>query len=91
MSALKSLHKNNLVALIELVQKCRNPEHKMSGNTLEVVTKMGLINNGSIHDIRRNIILSAVSGDGRDMRFVNPVKVEEDKQEPSRVGPRAKL
>jgi hypothetical protein len=87
MMSLKALLQKNPIAFYELVQKCRNSKHEMFGNTLEVATKLGLIiHDGRIHEYTKNIILSAVSGDGLDMSLGSPISedlslVNEDKQE----------
>lgn len=70
---LDALMKKNPIAFYELVQKCRNPQHKMFGNTEQVAESLALIERGSIHDSVRNIVLSAVEGDGLKMSLSSPV------------------
>lgn len=63
-----------VIDLYELVQKCRDSNHRLFGNSEANLKAEGLIEpSGRIHDSTRNIILSMVSGEGLDMTFGNPV------------------
>jgi hypothetical protein len=63
-----------VINLYELVQKCRDSNHRLFGNSEEDLKREGLIEpSGRIHDSTRNIILSMASGDGLDMTFGDPV------------------
>ena len=64
MLSLDDLLKEDQLAYYELVQKCKNPHHKMFGNTEKIVGRFGLIVAGSIHDTTRNIVISATQDDG---------------------------
>ena len=52
--------KFNFMLLYELLEKCKNPHHKMFSNTQQIAEEMGLMLEGTIHDDVKNIILSAV-------------------------------
>lgn len=57
-----------------LVELCRDRNHKMFGNSLENLQKLGLIEaSGNVHDSVRNVVLSAAVGEGADMYFGNPI------------------
>lgn len=73
MLSLKSLMKENPIALYELVMKCRNPNHQMFGNTKDVCEELALVERNSVHDSIRNVVLSAVEGDGLSMKLGSPV------------------
>lgn len=73
MISLTSLREENTIAFFELVQKCRNPQHIMFGDAKEIAQKFGLIEQGKIHDVIKDIILSAVEGDMLDMKMVDPI------------------
>ena len=65
------------VVLYELACLCRDPNHKPWGQTGQELETLKLVErhedrytvNGSI----RNVVLSAVEGDGLDMSLVDPV------------------
>jgi hypothetical protein len=72
MLSLETLISTNPIAFYELVQKCRNPKHKMFADTEEDIKGLGLMHSGSVHECIRNIVLSAVEGDDLDMRLTSP-------------------
>ena len=75
MMSLESLIETNPVAFYELVMKCRDVNHRFFGNTGEVLQKLSLVQtDGNVHDSIRNIVSSAVDGDGVDMTLGSPVK-----------------
>ncbi len=49
------------IAMYELVEKCKNSNHTMFGVSGDKAKESGLIENGRIHDVIRDIILSTVS------------------------------
>jgi hypothetical protein len=56
------------VAFYELVQLCRDPEHKLFGNTGDKLKSLSLIqDNGQSHNSVREIVLKYTDGDGLDM------------------------
>src|SRR3990167_887425 len=74
MMSLDALINSNPIAFYELVEKCRDSKHEMFGNTKEVVAKWALIDmNGSVHSCIKDVVLSAVEGDGLDMSLGRPV------------------
>lgn len=71
---LSNLMDNDPIAFYELVMKARNPAHKIFGNVGEILRKRALLENGDrMHDSMRNIIVSAVEGEGLDMVLRSPV------------------
>ncbi|MEO8402870.1 MAG: hypothetical protein ABI597_13945 [Gammaproteobacteria bacterium] len=75
MKALESFEKN-VLALYELLEKCRNPEHKMFGNTKKLAEDAGLLIGDKIHQDTKNIILSAVESHG-SLKFSVSMPIEE--------------
>ena len=70
----KRLIEKNPIALYELVMKCRNRDHQFFGNAPDILKDLNLLeSDNSVHSSIRNIILSLATGDGLDMKFVNPV------------------
>ncbi len=80
MASLSKLAETNPIAFYELVMKCRDQGHELFGNAGEVLKSLALIEDarGSVHDSIRNVVLSAVEGDGFDMTLGSPF-VEEGK------------
>jgi hypothetical protein len=63
------------IVFYELVELCRDPSHKLFGNTGEELKIRSLIQNDcSVHSSIRNIVLSSVEGEGFDMTLMNPLK-----------------
>lgn len=61
------------IHLYELVEKARNRSHVFWGDIGKQLAKMKLVEvDGSMNDSIRNIVLSAVEGDGLEMRVVSP-------------------
>ena len=65
------------IAVYELVELCRNPEHKPWGNTGVELKSLKLVDETlgewSVHDSIRNIVLSAAVGEEMDLTLVNPI------------------
>ena len=77
MDLLRSLLHDNPIAMYELVMVCRDSKHIPFGNTSEELQKLLLLQpDGRPHNSIRNIVLSAVMGDGLDMCLVNPIDKE---------------
>ena len=57
-------------AFIDFVKKCRDPSHIMKTTK---ATELGLIDQYGVHEITRNIVLSAVQGEGFDMTLESPI------------------
>jgi hypothetical protein len=75
MLSLGNLMEQNPIVFYELVQLCKNREHKLFGNTGEILEKLRLVENGEIHDSIRNVVLSAVEGDGLNIRLTSPLAI----------------
>lgn len=74
MMAARSLIEDNPIAFYELICLCRNTNHELWGNAAEVLRTRNLIDDrGKVHDSCRNILPSAVIGDGLDMRIRSPL------------------
>ena len=74
MMNLEALMESNPMAFYELVEKCKNSEHKMFGNTKDVVAELALIDSsGSVHSSTKDVVLSAVEGEGLSMSLSSPV------------------
>ena len=75
MMSLRSLMKKSPMALYELVMKCKDNGHVCFGNTGKNLRNLSLVQaNGLVHGSIKNIVLSAVEGDGFDMVLTNPVQ-----------------
>jgi hypothetical protein len=77
--ALRTLLTEQPIAIYELVMACRDKSHVMFGNNGDAAHRLGLVEHlnsdgtAVIHDCVRDIILSAVTGDGLDMELHSPV------------------
>ena len=59
--------------LYELVAKCRDPGHKMFGDSAKHLEERGLLEPGErVHGSIRNIVLSSAAGTDYDLHFENP-------------------
>jgi len=75
--SLNSLIKQDPISFYELVTKCRNREHTIFGNCGDILRDLQLIqSDNSVHDSIKNIVLSAVSGEGFEMILGNPIATE---------------
>ena len=78
MLSLEILFKEKPITFYEFVMKCRNPKHEMFGDTANDLIDLNLMNkNNQIHDTTRNIVLSAVTGEGLEMKLESPVQPNE--------------
>lgn len=76
MVSLQDLIKSNPIAFYELVMRCRDRDHRLFGNTGEVLKSFALVeSNGEIHDAVRDIVLSATEGEGLEMSLGSPLAV----------------
>lgn len=66
-----------LLAVYELRELARDPQHPMWPGTAEQLTTLGLLTGGQLHDTIRDIALSAIEGDLDAFHLVNPVAAEE--------------
>ena len=72
--ALERVLEDRPFAFYDLVRKVRDSRHEIFAPSMEYLTKRGLLEpNGSVHDSVRNIVLSAVTGEGFDLILGNPV------------------
>ncbi len=61
---LQLLFNTNRLAFNEFVKKCRNPEHRMSGNTLGTCQGLSLMKGDSVHEMTKNATLFLVDTPG---------------------------
>jgi hypothetical protein len=74
MVSLYSLWKKKPIVFYELYQKCLNNDHKLFGNAGADLKDLSLVNeDGSVHNSIKNIVLSAVTGDGLSLTMVSPI------------------
>ena len=74
MMNLEALLTENPIAFYELVQVCRNPEHRIFSQVqVKSLEELGLLSSGKVHNSIKNVVLSAVEGNGLDMTLGNPV------------------
>ncbi len=72
---LKALIEDQPIAFFELVEKCRNRNHKLFGVTGKVLKDLSLIESDeNIHSSIKNIILSATEGKGLNLTLINPIR-----------------
>ena len=63
-----------ITALYDLHQICLGKNYKPSDRQLEYLKSRALLQtDGRPHDSIRNVVLSAIDGEGLDMKIVNPV------------------
>jgi hypothetical protein len=61
-------------ALYDLVMKCRDDSYQFFGNNQQYLENLDLVeSSGTIHQSIKNIVLSAVDGEGMNMAIVNPI------------------
>ncbi len=64
------------ILFYELVEICKNPDHKPFGNTGDDLKKLTLLSETGgkyrVHDSIRNIVLSAAEGTDLDLHLVSP-------------------
>lgn len=72
--SLKDLIAEDCIAFYELVELCKDPNHKLHGETNEILEKLNFTHDGVIENSIRNVVLSAVEGERLSMRLTNPVK-----------------
>ncbi len=74
MVVLRELMANKPMVFHELVMKCRDSSYTLFGNTEAVLQEFALmLSDESIHNSIKNIVLSAVTGDGLAMTLDSPV------------------
>ena len=70
MMSLEGLISENPIAFYELAMCCRDRERVPFGSTAEKLSALALY---PVHDSIRNIVLSAVKGDGLEMTLGSPL------------------
>lgn len=74
MSSLRTLFKKEPIVFYELVMKCRNRNHEFFGKTGQTLQELGMSQkDNAIHNSIKNIVLSATSGDGFNMKLDTPI------------------
>ena len=79
MMSLDMLLSTNPTSFIELVESCRDREHVIWGSSGERLVQLHLLESvdsdghGHIHESIRNIVLSAVTGEGLGLTLGNPI------------------
>lgn len=73
--SLEHLINSDPIAFYELVMVCRDKDHKPFGNTREKLSALGLWKEyeDRPHESIRNVVLSAVTGNGLEMVLGSPV------------------
>lgn len=67
-----------MCAVIDLVDRCKNPQHRLDPQSEAKLKSLRLLeSDGRIHGTIKNIALSAAKGDGAHMVLVSPVKVSD--------------
>lgn len=75
MSLLEHVANERPFALYDLVMRCRDLSYQFFGDNEEYLRELKLVDqNGIIHDSDRNVILSAVGGEGMDMVLRSPIQ-----------------
>ena len=63
------------LALYELTQKCRNPDHRFFGNLGKKLIDLGLVErDGTIQKYIQDIVESMAVGEGMETHYINPVR-----------------
>ena len=73
LTSISSLMELNPMVFYDLVMKCRDNSYKFFGNNIDVLLKRSLVQrDGNIHNSIKNIVLSAVEGEGLELNIVSP-------------------
>lgn len=74
MMSLSHLIQENAMGFYELVMKCRDRDHQFWGDIAKDLKNLGLVeSDGRVHGSIRNIVLSAVIGEGMGMTLGSPL------------------
>jgi len=75
MMSLEKLFQNDPILAYELTMLCRNPQHRLFGNSLDELKRRAFVNSaGCVHKTVRDVVLSAVTGEDVDLILESPVK-----------------
>jgi hypothetical protein len=67
-----------MCAVVDLVERCKNPQHPIDRVSEAKLKSLALIGpDGRIHQTVKNVTLSAAKGESFDMTLVSPVKPSE--------------
>jgi len=74
MLILRDLVDNDPITLYELTMLCRDSSHQLWGSAGTKLKERNLVeSDGRVHQSIRNVVLSAVTGDGLDMCLSSPL------------------
>ena len=71
MFSLRSLLQNNPTDFYDLVMVCRNKNYGVTNQAL--LNRLGLMQGNLVHTSIKNVVLSAVIGDGLNMTLTSPI------------------
>jgi hypothetical protein len=75
MLSLRLLFEENPIVAYELCELCKNPGHRIFGDCGAKLVQLGLLQQGgAVHGSIRNIVLSAISGEGLEMTLGSPLQ-----------------
>lgn len=78
MVSLYNLMREYGMPFYELVMICRNPNHRLFGNSAEVLKSFSLLEaDGQPHDVIRDVVLSAAVGEDLGLSLCWPIEGEE--------------
>lgn len=64
-----------MCVVIDLVDRCKNPNHKIPDGDMSQLKELKLIeSDGHILEVVKDVVLSAAKGEGVHMTIVSPVK-----------------
>lgn len=65
---------SGMLAFHDIVMRCRDKDYPIADPQLDTLKELGLMGEGGwMHEITRNVVLSAAVGDGMGMQLINPV------------------
>jgi hypothetical protein len=83
---LRALFETETFAFCDLVEKVRDSNFKIPDASAKVLSDHSMVQDGLIHSSVRNIVRSAVEGEGIEMQLVSPIREKEQTTErPSNV------
>ena len=75
MTSLRAIFDVAPMAFYDLVMKCRDNNYSYFGDNMQKLEVLSLVQNGGeVHSVIRNVVLSAVSGEGLDLTLRSPIK-----------------
>lgn len=83
---LRALFETETFAFCDLVEKVRDSSFTIPDASAKTLSDYSIVQDGLMHSSVRNIVLSAVEGEGIEMRLVSPIREKEQTTEgPSNV------